>query len=206
MRPVVKFFFEFASPYSYLAAHEIDARVSSAGGQVHWEPIDIRQVWGAQGVLDGYLAVRALKSSYIQSDVARCAAEKGVIICPPRTQGQSFTTAKLAYFGLRTFGDGRAAPFLWQIWQSYFSEGLPISTAVDLAKCVMHLELDAQAIADYAGRSEASAALQANNRAAVAAGCFGIPWFTCAGESFFGQDRIDHLVARLKAHEASGGA
>lgn len=206
MRPVVKFFFEFASPYSYLAAHEIDARISSAGGQVHWEPIDIRQVWEAQGVLDAYLAVRALKSSYIRRDVARCAAEKGVIIRPPRTRCHSFATAKLAYFGLRTSGDGRAAPFVWQIWRSYFSGRLPISTAEDLAKCVRHLELDARDIADYAGRSEASAALQASNRAAVAAGCFGIPWFTCAGESFFGQDRIDHLVASLKACGASDGA
>lgn len=124
MRPAVRFFFEFVSPYSCLAAHEIDARVDSAGGQVDWQPIDIRQ-----------------------------------------------------------------------IWQSYFSGGLPISTVDDLAKCVRHLEIDAQAIADYAGRSEASAALQANNRAAIAAGCFGIPWFTCAGESFFCQDRINHLVA-----------
>ena len=204
MRPTVNFYFEFASPYSYLAAHEIDARVGAAGGQVIWQPIDIDQVWKAQGLLDAYLVVRAMKSSYIRKDVARCAAAQGMIIRPSRLRGQGFAMAKLAYLGLRTSGDERAAAFLRKVWRSYFSSGLPIGSAEELADCVTDLELDAQAITHYAGLPEASAELKAGNDAAVAAACFGIPWFTCAGESFFGQDRIDHLVKWLEVQTGCG--
>jgi len=42
--------------------------------------------------------------------------------------------------------------------------------------------------------------IEANAAAQQAAGHWGVPLFVFQGEPFFGQDRIDHLLWRLKQH------
>lgn len=37
----VQFFFEFASPYSYIASLEVDKVAASAGRSVEWSPIEL---------------------------------------------------------------------------------------------------------------------------------------------------------------------
>jgi 2-hydroxychromene-2-carboxylate isomerase len=34
----------------------------------------------------------------------------------------------------------------------------------------------------------------ASNEEAIASGCFGVPWFIAEGETFFGHDRVPHLL------------
>ena len=42
--------------------------------------------------------------------------------------------------------------------------------------------------------------IEANETAQTAAGHWGVPLFVFEGEPFFGQDRIDHLLWRMKQH------
>ena len=51
MIPSIDVFFEFSSPYSYLAAQELPALAARHGRPLRWRPIELAKVWGAQGVL-----------------------------------------------------------------------------------------------------------------------------------------------------------
>ena len=37
-KPPIDFYFDFSSPYGYLAAHRIDAVAAKHGRRVHWRP------------------------------------------------------------------------------------------------------------------------------------------------------------------------
>jgi 2-hydroxychromene-2-carboxylate isomerase len=74
--PSIDVFFEFASPYSYLAAQELPALAARHGRPLRWRPIELRKVWGAQGVLEAYTAVRRVKVGYILRDATRLAADR----------------------------------------------------------------------------------------------------------------------------------
>jgi hypothetical protein len=64
-------FFEFGSPYSYLANQELPALAAHHGRQLRWRPIELAKVWAAQGVLEAYAAVRRVKLDYVRRDAAR---------------------------------------------------------------------------------------------------------------------------------------
>ena len=64
-------FFEFASPYSYLAAQELPALAARHDRLLRWRPIELAKVWEEQGVLEAYKAVRRAKGRYVMRDAAR---------------------------------------------------------------------------------------------------------------------------------------
>jgi len=87
MNPV-HFFFELASPYSYIASLQIERLVKEAGRAVQWRPVELEAVWAAQGVLEAYAAVRRMKRDYILRDSRRCAAMLGISIAKPATSSR----------------------------------------------------------------------------------------------------------------------
>lgn len=195
----IQFYFEFASPYSYIASLEIEELAGAAGHEVEWQPIELDAVWTAHGVLESYTAIRRLKRTYIALDAMRCATARGVLMIAPSTPARDTSMAKLAYWGLRSQEPQLAKRFLQGVWHRYFGEGKPISGLNDLAQSAAHIGLDAHAIHAAAAWVGARSAQDASNSAAVASGCFGVPWFVADGEPFFGQDRLSHLAARINA-------
>lgn len=197
MRPPVHFYFEFGSPYSYLASLEIDARAAASGVEVEWKPVEIFQIWKSQGLLDAYAQVRNAKIPYIRRDAGRCARKYGVRLNPPAGTGTDTRLAKLAYWGLREAGDARAKPFLQQLWRAYFQEARLIGNAEEIADAASELGLVASEIEALAAGDAPARLLDAANQEALDAGCFGIPWMAYDGEQFFGHDRIDQLADTL---------
>lgn len=195
-RAPVEFYFELASPYSYLASLQLEGIARSAGRSLEWKPIDIEAVWAAQGVLEAYAAVRRLKRGYVIRDSQRCAAALGIRFARPVTSARDTSLAKLAYWGIRGSDRELAERFIQAVWHRHFREGIAIGTAQDLAQAFANGGLDAGAIALAAQSLTAGEAQEACNAQAVALGCFGIPWVVVDGESFFGQDRLDQVAAR----------
>lgn len=206
MRPPVNFYFEFGSPYSYLASLEIDARAAESGTDVDWKPIEIFRIWKSQGLLDAYSQVRNAKIPYIRRDAGRCARKYGVRLNPPAGAGTDTRLAKLAYWGLREAGDERAKPFLQQLWHAYFQEAKEIGSAEEITEATAALGFDASQIEALAAGDAPARLLDNANQEALAAGCFGIPWMAYDGEQFFGHDRIDQLAATLARKAAKAAA
>ena len=94
----IQFFFELASPYSYIASLQIESIAAKGERSVDWRPIEIEAVWSAQGVLEAYAAVRRVKRNYIAIDSRRCAATHGIALAKPVTSARATSLAKLAFW------------------------------------------------------------------------------------------------------------
>lgn len=203
--PSIEFFFELASPYSYLASLRIERVAEEAARRLDWCPIDLDVVWSAQGVLEAYSAVRQLKRSYIAKDSRRCAEALGVSLSRPVTSSRDTKLAKLAYRGLLGTDRALAERFIRAVWHAHFRDGVPIGTTQDLAAATAGLGLTREAIDSASSAPLAHEAQAEANSRAIATGCFGVPWFVADGEVFFGHDRLSHLASHLQRRSDASG-
>jgi 2-hydroxychromene-2-carboxylate isomerase len=108
---------------------------------------------------------------------------------------------RLSHLGLAATEAGRGLPFIREVSHTIWSgtiddwhEGDHLAEAAARAG----LELAALDAAIAANPNHYSAAIAANQDAQRAAGHYGVPLMAFDGEPFFGQDRFDQLVWRLK--------
>jgi 2-hydroxychromene-2-carboxylate isomerase len=194
MIPSIDVFFEFSSPYSYLAAQELPTLAARHGRPLRWRPIELAKVWSAQGILEAVAAVRRVKKGYIMRDAARVAADRNLSFIPFRSL-PDVTLARLVVHRLNRCAPEAAEPFVLQTWRKLFAEGGEIGSIDALTRGLdprLHCEIqsaqqDTQAADD----------LEIANRDAVASGCFGVPWIVADDEAYFGQDRLYLLDGRL---------
>jgi len=192
--PIV-FYFEFASPYAYIAAQQIDAAAARHGRAVDWKPISLAHVFKARGVARD--AMPREKLDYIMRDSFRSAEMLGLPIRAPAHFPVDSKAARQAFWRLRARDPALAVRFARAVYERYWGRGEDIATPAQLAEAAAPLGVAADeiaaALADGAARQ---AAIDATNEA-VAQGVFGAPSFVLDGELFWGQDRIAMIEWRL---------
>ena len=101
VRPVLDFWFELASAYSYLAAMRIEARAERAGVTLRWRPFLLGPVFRAQGWNDSPFNIYPAKGRYMWRDLARiCERERLPLKVPPlRFPQNGLKAARLALVG-----------------------------------------------------------------------------------------------------------
>ena len=82
--PRMQMWFDFASPYSYLAIERIDALARAAGVQVDLRPFLLGPIFQAQGWNDTPFRLFPGKGAYMMRDIARLADKYGVVYNRPR--------------------------------------------------------------------------------------------------------------------------
>src|SRR5262245_50490961 len=76
MSPPIEFYFDFSSPYGYLASHKIDALAARHGRSVDWHPMLLGVVFKQTGMAP--LPSIPIKGPYSVRDFARSARYHGV--------------------------------------------------------------------------------------------------------------------------------
>jgi 2-hydroxychromene-2-carboxylate isomerase len=217
----IDLFWSFRSPYSYLAT----PRLVALAGEYELE-IAVRPVRPI-AVRDPEFFRRAnpLWAPYLLRDTHRIAEFLGLGFGWPRPDPvvQDYANRRippeqpyihrLTRLGTEAARRGRGLAFLDEvsrvIWGGRvvgWHEGAHLGDAAGRAGLVL-AELDA-AIGTH--QAELDATIEENEKALEKAGHWGVPTMVFRGEPFFGQDRIDLLVWRLKQHglrrRASAGA
>ncbi len=196
MSGVIDFYYEFASPYSYIAAQQLPALAAEVERTVRWRPIELGKVWAAQGILDAYGAIRKAKWGYIQADARRVAADLGIAFTVPTVLPPDATLARLAVHGLDAREPGLGGVLTLNLWQRLWAEGGNISTQDDLVAAASN-GLDPDWLLAAAQDPGSRSRLEAANADAIASSCFGVPWLVADGEAYFGQDRLEIMARRL---------
>jgi len=205
----VTLFWSFRSPYSYIVLPRVMAL--RANSQV---TIDLRVVHPAAIRNPSYFTcMDPLARPYFLKDTARAAAFHGLpfrrpipdpIDQDPTTlaiAGEQPLALKLGRLGIAATYQGRGLEFadeisrvLWDGSVSDWHKGSHLAEATALAG--LDLE-DLQAAVD-AAPDRCDTTLASNGEALRAAGHWGVPTMVFDGEPFFGQDRFDLLVWRMK--------
>jgi 2-hydroxychromene-2-carboxylate isomerase len=211
MSLAVDVFWSFRSPYSYLATPRL-VRLAAE----YDVDIDVRVVLPIAVRIPGFFdTVNPLWPPYLVRDTMRIAEYEGIPYGWPRPDPivQDFATRKVApeqpyihrltRLGVAARERGRGLAFVAEVSRIIWGgdvegwhEGSHLADAAARAGLVLG-ELDATIAADP-GRHDA--VIAENQRVLEAAGHWGVPTMVFRGEPFFGQDRIDLLLWRLRQH------
>jgi 2-hydroxychromene-2-carboxylate isomerase len=202
-RPVLDFFFEFASTYSYPAAMRIGALADAAGVAVRWRPFLLGPLFHAQGWDDSPFNLYPAKGRYMWRDLERICARNGLGFRRPDPFPQpSLLAARLAHVGL---DEGWGEDFCRGVYAVQFARGGQIGDETVMRGLLGDLGV-APAAAFARARSDAiKERLRATTAEAERRGVFGAPSFiTADGELFWGHDRMaDALAWTVRPHGAA---
>jgi 2-hydroxychromene-2-carboxylate isomerase len=195
--PALDFFWDFSSPFAYLAATRVDALARRTGAVVTSRPLLLGGLFRSIGTPDVPIATFSdAKKTYILKDIDRWAAYWGVPFRFPSRFPVSSLRALRVYYALP---EPHRASYRDAVFRACWADDRDISDDAVLASCIGSDDVARAAFAD-ASSDEVKGELRRATDLAVARGVFGVPTFVVGDELFWGQDRLG-LV-----EEALGGS
>ncbi|MBE2259318.1 MAG: 2-hydroxychromene-2-carboxylate isomerase [Rhodobacteraceae bacterium] len=185
------FYFDFSSPYGYLASEKIDQLAARYGRQVSWRPILLGVVFKRTGAAP--LTLVPLKGEYSRHDFARSARLLDVPYTHPANFPLATQHAARAYYGLHD-ENGEAARGLAQVlFRALYVERRDISDLDVVLELATRHGVDRDALFAALTGPALKERLQAECGAALDKGVFGSPYIIVDGEPFFGVDRLPQI-------------
>lgn len=195
-RAPVDFYFEFSSPYGYIASHLADDVEQRIGRALVWRPILLGPVFKVTG--QAPLTNVPLKGDYSKKDFARSARWHGVPYRHPDAFPIGTVAACRSFYWLSDRDPTLARRVAKALYRAYFVDNRDIGPAATVLEIAAGCGADASALATALEDPAVKERAKKEVDAAIAAGVFGSPFFILDGEPFWGVDRIPMLEAWVK--------
>jgi 2-hydroxychromene-2-carboxylate isomerase len=195
--PMLDFWFDFASTYSYPAAMRIRRLADEAGVAVRFRPFLLGPIFKAQGWTTSPFNLFAAKGQNMWRDLERICADAGLPFRRPEPFPQnSVLAARVALVGLaRTWGEA----FCVAVFEAQFGEGRSIADADVIADILLRFDVAPEEALAAATSDDNKLRLRAHTEEAQRLGVFGAPTFIAAdGELFWGNDRLERALLWAK--------
>ena len=192
----IDFFFDIGSPYSYLAATQVEALEGRTGAKVCWRPLLLGALFKSVG--NEMPARVPSKARYMIEDLARWAQFYAV----PFRMSSHFPVNSLKPQRALTaaagrYGDAAVGPLALALYQAYWVDDRDPSTPEVLLEAAASVGQDGAALLTDCDLQETKDALRSSTEEAVQRGAFGAPTFFVGEAMFWGNDRIALLEAYL---------
>ena len=187
---MIDFYFDFSSPFGYLASQKIEALASKHGRTVTWRPMLLGAAFKATGGVP--LTQIPLKGEYAMRDFQRSARFHGLEYRHPEPFPVNTVAACRAFYSQAEQKD--ALRLAKALFNAYFGNNVNIGEPDNVIKVAATIGL-APNISDQAVKDKTKAEVDA----ALAKGVFGSPYVVVDGEPFWGLDRFDQIDRWLKA-------
>jgi 2-hydroxychromene-2-carboxylate isomerase len=192
----VDFFFDFVSPYTYLAQTQLAGLAERSGARFRLWPMHLlnlmKQVGNAPTTV-----LCANKLKYATRDIGRWVSRYGV---PFQLNQHVFkgNTALALRGALVAQKQGVEDAYNRALFNAFWSEGLDVNDQAVLAGRLDAAGLDGMAILKTADEPAYREQLDKNTALAAERGVFGSPTFIVGDDLFFGNDRLGFLEERLR--------
>jgi 2-hydroxychromene-2-carboxylate isomerase len=198
MANAIDFYFDFSSPYGYLASTQIDALAARHRRIVNWRPFLI----GALYKQLGYTPLEQPgKRAYFLHDVPRSARAMGVTLDIPPSFPEALIAPARAVYWIADRDEAKAGAFAAAAFRAYWSEGRKLADPEIVAEIAAAQGFAKEAVLAALADQAVKDRLKVETDAAIAAGIFGSPFIVVDGERFWGSDRLDQVEKWL----ATGG-
>jgi 2-hydroxychromene-2-carboxylate isomerase len=185
----IEFFFDFSSPYSYLAATQLPGVAERAGARIVYKPFVLAAIFKATG--NDMPAKIAVKGTYMLEDLGRWARHYGV---PFRFSSHfPVNTIKAMRLVLVADEQGKAEPAVQAAFRAIWVEDRDLTSPDVLADIARAAGLDAEAALAAIETQAIKDRLRAYTDEATARGAFGAPAIFVGDALFWGNDRL-HFV------------
>lgn len=192
MDNALDFYFDFSSPYGYLAAEKIDEIAAKFGRTVRWHPILLGVVFRETGAVPLTLAA-PLKSNYYLHDFSRSARYMGIPYKHPANFPIATQHAARAYYWLHGQDGDKARAFAGAAYRALFAQGRDISDLAVVLDLAVEQGADRDDLSAALAMPELKERLKNECEEALKKGVFGSPYIIVDGEPFFGADRLPQL-------------
>jgi len=191
MAGAIDFYFEFSSPYGYIASHLADGLGERTGREVTWRPILLGPVFKTTG--QAPLVDVPLKGEYSKRDFPRMARYHGVPYAQPAKFPIGTVAGVRAFYWLHDRDPQQAQAFAKVLYADYFAKGIDVSAPEAVLQAAKGAGADEAALASALQDPAVKDRARQEVEAAIAAGVFGSPYFIVDGEPFWGSDRMPML-------------
>lgn len=194
MAKTVEFFFDFGSPYSYLAYKALPGVAAAHGAQIVWRPMLLGGVFKATG---NHSPVEIpAKGKWVHQDLQRWAARYGAAF----KNNPHFPINTLVLMrgaaGMQLRGS-EFDKYVEAIFRAMWEEPRNLGEPRELAEVLRQAGFDAEGFLALVNDAAVKEQLKNNTEEAVARGVFGAPTFFVGEEMFWGQDRLDFVAQAL---------
>lgn len=203
VRPRLDFWFDFHSPWCYLASSRIGDIARRHGADLHWRPVHLPKLMDA---VDGRRPLEANPAflRWYRQDLVDQAALLGLPLKPH--PNYPLRPARAQRLALHAAEQGKAEALVVPLIRAYWSESADIDDVATLQRFAAAAGLDPAALPAIVADERLKAGLDANLQEAVGAGLFGLPAVLLDGKLFFGNDHLDLLEHHLRRRQTPSGA
>ena len=187
----IEFYFDFSSPYSYLASEQIEALAKRHGRAVQFKPTllgAIFRVLGGRPLTD-----LPVKGDYSRHDFERSARFVNVAFRMPQPFPIATVQAARACLVLQEERPELVPAYVHEAFRAYFSQGRNIAQSEVLRDVLDACGADADAVLEATAQPQVKDRLRAAVDASLARGVFGAPFIVVDGEPFWGNDRLPQI-------------
>jgi 2-hydroxychromene-2-carboxylate isomerase len=190
----VDFYFDLSSPYSYLAATQIDAVAARAGGVVRWRPMVLGAVFKTAG--NDMPARVPAKAVYMLKDLERWAEEYGV---PFRFTSRFPLNAMKAMRCIVAAEEKSLEGALsLALFRAVWVDDRDVTDPAVLREVLAGVGLDPDATLAATDTQPVKDRLRAYTDGALGLGAFGAPTMVVGDALFWGNDRLHFVEKALK--------
>ena len=193
MSAPIDFFFEFSSPYGYIASRLVEDVEKRTGRPMAWRPILLGPMFKATG--QAPLVDIPLKGDYSKRDFLRSAAYHGVPYRHPSKFPIGTVAAARAFYWTHDRDPAAARHLAKALYHAFFVDDRDISAPATVVEIAKEAGLDAAALAAALEDPALKERTKREVDSAMSRGVFGSPFFIVDGEPFWGNDRLPMLEA-----------
>ncbi len=199
MSAPIDFYFDFSSPYGYMASTRIDALAAKYGREVKWRPMLLGVAFKATGQTP--LPSVPLKGDYALRDFARSARFHGIEYRHPSIFPIASVPPARAFYWLDGRDPEAAKRLCAALYRAYFIDDCDISKVENTLATCAKLGLEEASVAAGLNDPAVKEKLKSEVAQAIERGVFGSPYIIIDNEPFWGMDRLEQVEKWL----ATGG-
>ena len=199
MAAPIDFYFDFSSPYGYLASTQIDALAARHGREVTWRPFMLGAAFKTTG--QSPLTQQPMRGPYHLRDFSRSARLLNVPFSLPEPFPFPALAASRAFYWLVDREPAQAKALARAVYHAAYGEGRDVRSVDSVAAIGQRLGIDPAPLREAIEQPAIKERLKAETDAAIARGVFGSPFLFVDGEPFWGHDRFPQVERWL----ATGG-
>lgn len=188
----IEFWFDFSSPYSYLASEKIEELAARHGRTVAFKPTLLGVIFRTTGGVPLTELVPP-KASYFALDFKRSARYAGVPFRHPSVFPIASVNAARAFLWLQQRDEALAVRFLHAAFRAYFAQDRNLAEPEALGTVATEVGVDPVQLARGVQEPATKDRLKALVDESIARGVFGAPTIFVDGEMFWGHDRLPQV-------------
>ena len=189
------FYYDFNSPYSYLAAERISGLFAEAElEQPEWKPISLGHIIRKSGRRPWSLPPEGPDPDHLE-EVQRRASERGLpkVVYPPGwpIENYSLNPIRAATYAKES---GRVVSFTLACFRQVFAAGRDMSDVDNVLVAAAACELHPNAVLKGIETNSVKDKLRTVTEEAIERGVEGVPTVAVGDELFWGDDRLEEAV------------